>query len=120
MLLIGVRVSVGRRLEVGPSRCGSEEAVWLPRAGLARVRHGKGRHLIHDDVRPDRGHRLANRRRSQPVHHDAQLLQQPALVVVAVTRWPRATSRRPSTPVPPATNTRMTITFPIPESVSET
>ena len=39
-----------------------------------------------------------------------------ALVVVAVTRWPRATScgasRRPSTPLPPATNTRMTITFP--------
>ena len=36
------------------------------------------------------------------------------LVVVAVTRWPRATncgtSRRPTTPVPPATNTRMTIT----------
>jgi hypothetical protein len=39
----------------------------------------------------------------------------PALVVVAVTSWPRATScgtrRRPMTPVPPATNTRMTITF---------
>ena len=41
-----------------------------------------------------------------------------ALVVVAVTWWPRATScgtsRRPMTPVPPATNTRMTITFLIP------
>src|SRR4051812_3607997 len=39
-----------------------------------------------------------------------------ALVVVAVTWWPRATScgtsRRPRTPVPPATNTRMIITFP--------
>ena len=39
----------------------------------------------------------------------------PGLVVVAVTWWPRATScgtsRRPMTPVPPATNTRMTITF---------
>jgi hypothetical protein len=37
-----------------------------------------------------------------------------ALVVVAVTWWPRATScgtsRRPMTPVPPATNTRTTIT----------
>jgi hypothetical protein len=42
-----------------------------------------------------------------------------ALVVVAVTWWPRATSwgisRRPMAPVPPATNTRMTITFLIPE-----
>jgi hypothetical protein len=38
-----------------------------------------------------------------------------ALVVVAVTWWPRATncgtSRRPITPVPPAMNTRMTITL---------
>ncbi|MGY2746801.1 hypothetical protein ACVWZ8_003918 [Arthrobacter sp. UYCu723] len=46
----------------------------------------------------------------------------PEPVVVAVTRWPRATScsttRRPTTPVPPATNTRITITFLIPESVS--
>jgi hypothetical protein len=36
-----------------------------------------------------------------------------ALVVVAVTWWPRATSwgtsRRPMAPVPPATNTRMTM-----------
>ena len=41
------------------------------------------------------------------------------LVVVAVTWWPRATScgtsRRPKTPVPPATNTRITITVLIPE-----
>ena len=48
----------------------------------------------------------------------------PALVVVAVTWWPRATScgtsRRPRTPAPPATNTRMTITFPMSEFVSET
>ncbi len=39
-------------------------------------------------------------------------------VAVAVTWWPRATScgtsRRPKTPLPPATNTRMTVTFPIP------
>ena len=39
----------------------------------------------------------------------------PGLVVVAVTWWPRATScgtsRLPMTPVPPATNTRMTITL---------
>jgi hypothetical protein len=43
-----------------------------------------------------------------------------ALVVVAVTWWPRATSwgtsRRPMTPVPPATNTRMSITFLIREN----
>jgi hypothetical protein len=41
------------------------------------------------------------------------------LVVVAVTWWPRATScgtsRRPKTPVPPATNTRITITVLMPE-----
>ncbi|MFD9006866.1 hypothetical protein ACFV0T_39025 [Streptomyces sp. NPDC059582] len=57
-----------------------------------------------------------------------------ALVVVAVTRWPRVTgrgtSRRPRTPVAPAPNTRtpvapapntrMSITVPIPKSVSET
>jgi hypothetical protein len=40
-----------------------------------------------------------------------------ALVVVAVTWWPLATSRgtshRPTTPDPPATNTRITITFPV-------
>ena len=47
-----------------------------------------------------------------------------ALVVVAVTWWPRATScgtrRRPIAPDPPATNTLTTITFQIPESVFET
>ncbi len=41
------------------------------------------------------------------------------LVAVAVTWWPRATScgtsRRPKAPLPPATNTRMTVTFLIPE-----
>ena len=61
---------------------GGEEAVGLPQVGLAGVRHGKARHLVHDRVRPGRGHRLAHRRRIQPVHHDAlgaQLLQQPQL-----------------------------------------
>ena len=47
-----------------------------------------------------------------------------ALVVVAVTWWPwatsRGTSRRPTTPVPPATNTRMAISSLNPEPVSET
>ncbi len=46
-----------------------------------------------------------------------------ALVVVAVTWWPlatsRGTSRRPSTPVPPATNTRMIFASLNPEPVSE-
>jgi hypothetical protein len=57
---------------------GSEEAVGLPQIGLAGVRFGKGRHLIHDRLRPGRRHRLTDRHRIQPVHHDgicAQLLQ---------------------------------------------
>ena len=39
-------------------------------------------HLVHDHVRPGRGHRLTDRHRIQPVHHDrlgAQLLQQAQL-----------------------------------------
>ena len=59
-----------------------EEPVGPPQVGLAGVRHGKARHLIHDRVRPRCGHRLAHRHRIQPVHHDAlgaQLLQQPQL-----------------------------------------
>jgi hypothetical protein len=59
-----------------------EEAVSPPQVGPAGVRLGQCRHLVHDRVRPGRGHRLAHRRRVQPVHHDAvgaQSLQQPQL-----------------------------------------
>lgn len=54
----------------------------MPEVGLAVVRHGKRRHLVHDGIRPGRGHRLLDRHRIEPVHHDAvcaQLLQQPQL-----------------------------------------
>jgi len=56
---------------------GGEEAVGVLQIGLAGVRHGNCRHLIHDRVRAGRGHRLTDRHRIQPVHHDrlgAQLL----------------------------------------------
>jgi hypothetical protein len=61
---------------------GGEEAVGLPEVGLAGVRLGKARHLIHDRVRLGRSHRLTDRHRIQPVHHDAicaQLRQQAQL-----------------------------------------
>ena len=55
-----------------------EETVRLPQVGLAGVHHRKGRHLMHDRVRPGRRHRLTDRHRIQPVHYDAlgaQLVQ---------------------------------------------
>jgi hypothetical protein len=97
---------------------------------FAGVRLGEARYLMHDRVRPGRGPRHAHGRRIQPVHHDAlcaQLRQQTQLgrarrrrrhLVAQGQSW--GTSRRSKTPVPPATNTRTTITFPIPESVSKT
>jgi hypothetical protein len=102
-----------------------EEAVGLPQVGLAGVRLGKARHLIHDRVWPGRSHRLApTETASSPsittpsAPSRAREPSLAALVVVAVTWWPRATScgtsRCPMTAVPPATNTRMTVTFLIP------
>ena len=96
---------------------GREPAVRMLDIGLASVRHGNRGHLVHDHLRPGSRHRLTDRRRVQPVHHDrlgAQLLQQAA--------WPRSSSS-PSpgvpgprvrhqpprqVPLPPTTNTRMT------------
>jgi hypothetical protein len=70
---------------------GGEEAVEVLHIGIAGVRHGNRAHLVNDRVRPGRRHRLTDRHRIQPVHHNpirAQLLQQAQLaraVVVAVT-----------------------------------
>jgi hypothetical protein len=101
------------------------EPLGVPEIGLPGVREGERGHLVRDRVRPGSGHRLTDRHRVQPVHHDpirAQLLQQAQLrrarrcsrhLVARATSW--GTSRRPMAPVPPATNTRMTITFLIPE-----
>jgi hypothetical protein len=50
--------------------------------GLAGVRHGDRGHLVHDRVRPGGRHRLTDRHRIQPVHHDAvraQIRQQAQL-----------------------------------------
>jgi hypothetical protein len=50
--------------------------------GLSGVRRGKCGHLVHDRVRPGRSHRLTDRHRIQPVHHDgvcAQARQQAQL-----------------------------------------
>jgi hypothetical protein len=61
---------------------GGEEAVGVLQIGLAGVRRGKSGHLVHDRVRPGRSHRLIDRHRIQPVHHDgvrAQLRQQAQL-----------------------------------------
>jgi hypothetical protein len=44
-----------------------EEMLWLPHIGLARVLIGKGRHLVHDRVRPGRSHRLADRASSPSI-----------------------------------------------------
>ena len=110
---------------------GGEPPIDVLDIGLAGVRHGNCGHLAHDRVRPGLGHRLTDRHRIQPVHHDrlgAQLRQQAQLGRARRRSrhlwWPRATScgtsRLQMTPVPPATNTRMTITSLIPESVSET
>jgi hypothetical protein len=61
---------------------GGEEAVGVLQIGLSGVRRGKCGHLVHDRVRPGHSHRLTDRHRIQPVHHDAvraQLLQQAQL-----------------------------------------
>ncbi len=58
---------------------GGEPPIQVPEIGLAGVSGTDRGHLVHDRVRPGLGHRLTNRRRVQPVHHDgtgAQLLQQ--------------------------------------------
>jgi hypothetical protein len=54
-----------------------EKTAGVLHIGLAGVRHGKSGHLVHDHIRPGRGHRLTDRDRIQPVHYDrrsAQLL----------------------------------------------
>jgi hypothetical protein len=50
---------------------GGEPPVEVPKIGLAGVRHGNRGHLVHNRVRPGLGHRLTDRNRIQPVHHDA-------------------------------------------------
>ena len=100
---------------------GREPPIHVLRIGFAGVRHGNCGHLVHDRIRPGLGHRLTDRRRIQSVHHDAvraQLRQQAQLVRA------RRRSRHlvapghelrhqppPQDPLPPATNTRMTITL---------
>ena len=103
-----------------------EKPVGMLQIRLAGVRHGKSGHLVHDRVRPGLGHRSHRTDTgsspsitapSAPSRSSKPSLA--GLVVVAVTWWPRATScgtsRRPKTPVPPATNTRITITVLMPE-----
>jgi hypothetical protein len=57
---------------------GGEPPIEVLHVGLAGVRLGNGGHLVHDRVRPGRGHRLTDRYCIQPVHDHglcAQLLQ---------------------------------------------
>ena len=59
--------------------------VGVPQVGLSGVGRGQAGHLVHDGVRPGRGHRLADRGHIQAVHHDAiraQLLEQAQLGLV--------------------------------------
>jgi hypothetical protein len=75
------RQQVVRPLRAQPVR-GGEEAVGMLQVGPAGVRRRQRGHLVHDRIRPGRGHRLPHRRPVQPVHHDglgAELLEQAQL-----------------------------------------
>ena len=48
-----------------------EIPVGMLHVDLAGVGKAEPRHLVHDHLRPGPGHRLTDRRRVQPVHHDA-------------------------------------------------
>jgi hypothetical protein len=67
---LGGGQQVVRPLRAQPDGLGAEP-LWVPEVRLARVREGECGHLVHDRVRPGLGHRLTDRRRIQPVHHDA-------------------------------------------------
>jgi len=117
---LGGGQQVVRPFAAQPSGAG-EKAVGVLHIGLAGVRRGKSGHLVHDHIRLGRGHASPTEIASSPSITTASApscstMPNLAALVVAVTWWPRATScgtsRRPNTPVPPATNTRMAMSFP--------
>jgi hypothetical protein len=70
---------------------GSEPPIEVLHIRLAGVRHGNCGHLVHDRVRPGLGHRLTDRHRLQPVHHDGIRAQlRPA--APASPAWPGSSS----------------------------
>ena len=83
--------------------------------------------LVHDRVRPVLRHRLTDRHRIQPVHHEPSRPAVPARPAGRTRRrrrtsWPRplaAAQPPPQDPVPPPTNTRMPISFLIPGADSQ-